>query len=162
MLSDKNSNKMGLSSLITKYLFSYRNTPHSTTGQTPSKLMFSRKVKTRFDFLTSPDFMKARERQIQFHRGNRVIDLEEGEEVYVRDYRSDRQKPTWSKCKIVSRLGLQTYMCKLLDNPDVVWKRHIDQIIRVGKFYERIPTDLVNTSDASSTQLIDDKIDINS
>lgn len=41
MLSGKEKSQ-NITTLISKYLFSYRNTPHCVTGQTPSKLMFSR------------------------------------------------------------------------------------------------------------------------
>lgn len=32
-----------------EFLFDYRNTQHCSTGETPTKLMFGRNVRTRFD-----------------------------------------------------------------------------------------------------------------
>lgn len=135
LLSDKSCTQQ-MNTLISKYLFSYRNSPHCSTGQMPSKLMFSRKVKTRFDFLTTPDALKARDRQIKFHHGGRMSDIGEGEVVYVRDYRY--VKPLWTKCIVIEKLGLQHYLCSPIENENLVWKRHLDQIIKVGQFYENM------------------------
>lgn len=134
MLSEEYSNK-NMSTLISKYLFSYRNTPHCTTNQAPSKLMFGRKIKTRFDFLTNSEALKARERQIKFHKGNRVLQLEVGEVVYTKDYRNT--KPKWTKAVIIDKIGSQHYFCSPVNNKDLVWKRHLDQILKVGQFYEQ-------------------------
>ncbi|KAK9685993.1 hypothetical protein QE152_g37526 [Popillia japonica] len=62
--------------------------------------------------------------------------LDKGDEiVYVKDYRNV-QKPCWTKGTIVQKLGKQTYLCKPLDNSSLTWKRHLDQMIKVGKFYD--------------------------
>lgn len=44
-------------------LFSYRSTPHSTTGETPSKKFLGRKILTRFDLLLSDDGHQVRDKQ---------------------------------------------------------------------------------------------------
>ena len=36
---------------ISKFLLNYRNTPHSTTGETPSKLMMNRIIRTKLPSL---------------------------------------------------------------------------------------------------------------
>ncbi|XP_046742528.1 uncharacterized protein K02A2.6-like [Diprion similis] len=79
LLENKNKS-IKLSTLISRYLFSYRNIPHSTTGETPAKLMLGRNVKTRLNFLN----MKTPE-----------------------------------------------------NVEDVLWKRHVDQLLKTGRFYER-------------------------
>ncbi|KAF2887057.1 hypothetical protein ILUMI_19116, partial [Ignelater luminosus] len=76
MLSSKHYS-LSMAILIGKYLFSYRNILHCVTSQTPSKLMFSRKVKIRLDFLTRPN---AKEKRAKC-RGGRIINLEMGEIV---------------------------------------------------------------------------------
>lgn len=129
--------------LINKYLFSYRNTPHSVTEETPSKLMFSRKVKTRLDFLINTAQLRARERQIKYHHGNRIIDVEVGELVYVRDYRNPN-KPTWTKAVIEQRLGIQNYLCRVLNDERLLWRRHLDQLVQVGKFYDKLLDNVKN------------------
>ncbi|KAG5877566.1 hypothetical protein JTB14_011893 [Gonioctena quinquepunctata] len=114
LLTD-NSNPHDMSTLVSKYLFSYRNTPHTVTGETPSKLMFSRKIKTRLDFLTRSASDKAKERQIRYHHGERMTSFEEGEIAYVRDYRNP-QKPSWTKAVVVSKLGLENNLCRPVDD----------------------------------------------
>ena len=36
---------------LARFLFNHRITPHSTTGMSPSELMFGRQLNTRFDLL---------------------------------------------------------------------------------------------------------------
>jgi len=50
MRYNKGSNSV--SALISRYLFTYRNTPHWITGECPSTILFGRKVRTRLDLLT--------------------------------------------------------------------------------------------------------------
>lgn len=136
-LCDTKTSFQGFSTLVSKYLFSFRNTPHCVTGETPAKLMFSRKIKTRLDFLTITAQDKARERQIKYHHGNRMINFEVGELVYIRDYRNPN-KPTWTKAVVEQRLGIENYLCKVVDDERLVWRRHLDQIVQAGKFYDKL------------------------
>ena len=39
---------------ITKFLLSYRNTPHSSTGQTPASIMMEIKIRTKLPTIISP------------------------------------------------------------------------------------------------------------
>ncbi|KAF2895208.1 hypothetical protein ILUMI_10968 [Ignelater luminosus] len=64
--------------MISKYLFSYRNTLHCCTEETPSKLMLSRFVKTRLALLNDNVTDKIRERLLTYHHGRREIDFKEG------------------------------------------------------------------------------------
>jgi len=41
-----------VATVLAKYLLVYRNTPHSTTGESPSMLLMGRRRRTRFDLLT--------------------------------------------------------------------------------------------------------------
>ena len=45
------SSNVPIKTLISRFLFSYRNTPHTQTGKAPSELMFNRKVNTRLSLL---------------------------------------------------------------------------------------------------------------
>ena len=40
-----------IKTLISRFLYSYRNTPHTQTGKAPSELLFNRKVNTRLSLL---------------------------------------------------------------------------------------------------------------
>ncbi|KAK9702258.1 RNase H-like domain found in reverse transcriptase [Popillia japonica] len=86
-----------------------RNTPHCVTGETPSKLMFSRKVKTRLDFLSQREAEKVRERQIKYHGGKRDVNFSVGEMVYVKDFRNV-SKSRWTKAVIRLEKGKSNIM----------------------------------------------------
>ena len=45
---------------LAQFLFSYRITPHSTTGQSPAELMFGRQLSSRFDLLQRAKTLKRR------------------------------------------------------------------------------------------------------
>ena len=49
---------------ITKFLLMYRNTPHSSTGQSPASLMMERKIKTKLPTIIAPP-TSARHQQAQ-------------------------------------------------------------------------------------------------
>lgn len=119
-LRDTKNSMLSLNTIVSRYLFSYRNTPHWVTGETPSKLMFGRKLKSRLDFLY-PEKNKT-----QNSVGKRDVVFVENELVFVRDYRNPN-RVSWEKSRIVEVLGDRTYLVKLL-NEDTVWKRHTDQI----------------------------------
>ncbi|XP_045463872.1 uncharacterized protein K02A2.6-like [Harmonia axyridis] len=140
LLIDVREKGSSLKSMINKYLFSYRNTPHCTTGETPSKLMFGRQVKTRLDFLTKSEANLNRERQIKFHHGNREVEFEEGEEIYTKDYR-DITRTKWVRAIICNKLGRRIYICTPVDNKKLRWKRHLDQLIKIGRFYDDLEID---------------------
>ncbi|KAL4132432.1 hypothetical protein QTP88_009584 [Uroleucon formosanum] len=127
--------KISVYSAIQKYLFFYRNSEHSTTGYTPSKLMFKRNVTTRFDRIRNMDksINKAITREVRNYKGkvnNKKIEI--GENVYIRDYQIDM-----IACIIDEQLGNSTYICKYTIN-NSYFKRHVDQIIKLGTFYEVI------------------------
>lgn len=45
------SNNVNLSRCLNNFLFQYRNTPHSTTGESPAKLLLQRSLRCVFDLL---------------------------------------------------------------------------------------------------------------
>ena len=110
--------------------------------------MFNRKIKTRLDFLTRTAQQKIKDRQYKYHHGKRFLDLEVGELVYVRDYRI-LNKPTWTKAKIEQKLGLENYLCRVLDDNRLFWRRHLDQIVQVGQFYGEFDKVLNKCNDLS-------------
>jgi len=56
--------------------------------------------------------------------------------IYVKDYKCSA-KPTWRKAIIKDKLGVRTYLCKTLDEEELIWKKHTEQIVKVGKFYSK-------------------------
>lgn len=79
-----------IESKVSKFLFRYRVTPHSTTGVTPAELMFNRQLRTCLDLL-QPDvgqnIRHNQSRQKQDHdTHSRDREFTEGDTVYVRSF----------------------------------------------------------------------------
>lgn len=134
-LADVRNRGVRVSTLLSRYLFAYRNTPHCYTGQTPASLMLGRDPKTRFDFLNKSKANKMRDRQIENYQGSREVLFEAGEICYARDYRNPN-KPCWKKALVHSRLGDRRYLCVPVQEKHLKWKRHVNQMIKVGRFFE--------------------------
>ena len=128
---------------LSRLLFSYRITPHSTTGVSPGQLMMGRNLKTRFDLL-KPDLVTRVEQKQQqkknhdAHAVSRQFLVEE--EVYVRDF---RQGHTWLQGKIVKCSGPVSYKVKL-DNGQVI-RRHEDHLRRRSTPALILTDDIVDT-----------------
>jgi len=82
-----------------RFLLSYRNTPHSTTGQPPSMLLKGRLLRTKLTALAN---LK--------------------EEIYVKDHRSKDKK--WKKAIILGREGER--IVKVKDEEDRMQRYHIE------------------------------------
>ena len=114
-----------------QFLLDYRTTPHSAMNQTPARLFLGRvfELKTRFSLLRpreTDEFMyAAQNRQIQNHRGTRIIKFGIGDPVVVKDCRGGRE--SWTEARIVRELvsGV-TYLVEV--TPEIIWKRHSNQI----------------------------------
>ena len=79
------------STLLDRFLFSYRVTPQSITGVFPAELMFNRRLRCRLDLLHPGDEVGARvirkqEAQKVCHGGSRSINLETQTHVVIRNY----------------------------------------------------------------------------
>ena len=104
---------------VRKYLFAYRTTPNNTTGVTPAEMMFKRKVRTRLpevEEMTRQDeeirdtdaLSKERnKRYIDKKRGAKERDLEEGDEVLIRQPKQDKLSTPFSPepHKVVEKRG---------------------------------------------------------
>ncbi|XP_060805921.1 uncharacterized protein K02A2.6-like [Amyelois transitella] len=150
-LKDKSNHNTSFETLMNRYLFHYRNSIHIVTGVSPSQLMFQRKLRTRLDLLSIPN-VKAYDKG-----GKRKEAFKEGDIVYCRDYRNPNKKQ-FVKAMIDEVLGKRTYYCKVL-NENLIWKRHLDQIINATQDYENIEDTVdksynvepIDTSDKNST-----------
>ncbi|CAI6357548.1 unnamed protein product [Macrosiphum euphorbiae] len=85
---------------LNKFLLMYRNTVHSTTNETPAKLMFGRSTRKR------------------------DINIKEGDLVLVKDYRNKNEN--WQKGKITENISKNTH--KIILDEGSEWIRHTDQI----------------------------------
>lgn len=123
-LKDPTNQNTSFETLMNRYLFNYRNSIHMSTGVTPSSLVFKNKIKTRLDLLRPIENNVKRQKK----GAGRDETFVEGEVAYCRDYRNPNKK-SWVRCEIDEIVGDRIYLCKLL-NENIVWKRHLNQIIK--------------------------------
>ena len=81
---------------LARFLFSYRTTPNSTTGQTPAELFLNRRVRTRLD-LIHPDlgrkvFNKQSDQKTRHDKSSSEREFALGEQVLVQNFRGE---PKW-------------------------------------------------------------------
>ena len=112
---------------LAEFLLAYRVTPHSTTNESPSKLLMGRQLRTRLDLL-HPDcgstVMEHQNQQKQHHdRKSRPRDFHVGQNVMVRNF---REGPRWVQAVVVERCGPVSYLVQTLNGN--VWKRHVDHV----------------------------------
>ncbi|XP_061152316.1 uncharacterized protein K02A2.6-like [Syngnathus typhle] len=111
---------------IANFLLAYRNTPHTTTGQSPAMLFMGRNLRSRLDLL-KPDIREhVSNRQCsptQLQRKLRSFDI--GQKVLARDYRNQGDK--WQHAEILTQTGPLSYTVSV--EPNVVWRRHVDQLL---------------------------------
>ena len=81
---------------LARFLFSYRTTPHSTTGVSPAELLKNCKLKSALDLLNpqlSDRVVSAQNRQVAAHdKQIQARSFSLGDLVYVRNY---GQGPKW-------------------------------------------------------------------
>lgn len=123
-------NNIDFDTILNRFLFDYRNTPHTTTGETPAKLFLKRSVKTRFDMLKPPlvdaHILKRQRNSENNYKGKRNECFSDGQHVFIRDYRNPNKK-SWMPAKIKKQLGPRTYSC-FIDHNNRLIKRHLNQI----------------------------------
>ena len=111
---------------LARFLFSYRTTPNSTTGQTPAELFLNRRLRTRLD-LIHPDlgrkvFDKQSDQKARHDKVSREREFALGEQVLVQNFRG---KPRWLNGTVAEQTVPVSY--KVLVG-DQLWKRHVDQM----------------------------------
>lgn len=144
-------NKENVNLALSKFLLAYRNSVHLTTNETPAKLMFNRPLRTKLD-LIRPNIQSyvsdKQSKQIVNYGGSKTRGLYESQPVIVRDYRG---KNKWIEGVIIKTLSAVSYLVKLKN--DVIWKRHIDQIIGLNS-ESLIPSVEVNREMANDRLLL--------
>ncbi|XP_059610782.1 uncharacterized protein K02A2.6-like [Phlebotomus argentipes] len=103
-----------------------RRTPHSATGESPSQRLYKRQIRSRLDLLIPKEVTKKENVEGLNLKG--VRSLEVGDRVAARNYRVGEAK--WRFGNVETRFG-QLHYNIVLDN-GVNWKRHIDQLRKVG------------------------------
>lgn len=114
---------------LAKFLIAYRNTPHSTTGESPAQLLLGRPLRTLLDLVKPNLNRKMVNQQHQqsikaaIDKGKQYRQLEMGDSVMSRDYRGDLK---WRPGLIVNKTGPLMYEVQVA--PGLIWRRHIDQL----------------------------------
>ncbi|XP_052749773.1 uncharacterized protein K02A2.6-like [Galleria mellonella] len=123
-LSASNEDGANLKQRLRNFLFSYRNTPHSTTGKSPAQIMFGHQLNCVFDNLR-PDLRKTlnfKQLQTNLHGDQPLKEFKSGDPVYIRT----RNESTWHPATVTLRTHRYSY---LVQTPDGVEKRrHADHI----------------------------------
>ena len=117
-----------VSQRLCEFLLSYRNTPHSTTNETPSILFLKRQLRTRLDLLRPTVQVTVDNKQAQQKQNHDVHtkqrDLFVGTPILAKNFTSN---PQWLPGVIIDRVAPLTYSIQLHDGR--IWRRHIDHII---------------------------------
>ena len=112
---------------LSRFLLSYRTTPHSTTGVPPAELLMKRKLHTQLNQIVPSIANRVRNKQSQqkvahdYHAREREI--QEGQAVYAKDF---RYKKTWIPGTVTEKTGPVSARV-LLDNGTVI-RRHQDHL----------------------------------
>ena len=120
--------KLGsLNTRLSRFLLRYRITPHSSTGSSPSELLWGRKLRSQLDLLlpdTDRKMQQAQDRQKQSHDAHSASRLFLVDDtVYARNYGPG---PRWLPGLVVGLQGSAMFQIRLSDNHVVV--RHVDQL----------------------------------
>jgi phage FluMu protein Com len=109
------------------FLFDYRTTTHKSSGVTPARLMMGRELRNRFSLLRPTpiyqNLVESQEKQLKYAKGARVLVLNEGDLVNVKDFRRGKK---WSKGHIVKVLIPGSTF--LVEVEGAKWKRHANQL----------------------------------
>ena len=124
--------KVDMDKMLDRYLFNYRVSAHSTTEETPAKLMFNRQLRTRFDLLRpqTDTILKNKidSKIVGSKLGNNLF--ETGDTVLAKDFSNSQTK--WRPGIIADKVGQMMYDVNVGDGKD--WRRHSDQLLpSIGK-----------------------------
>ena len=112
---------------LATFLLSYRVTPHTTTGISPSSLFFGRPLRTQLDLLKPDIGGRVRDCQAQqkdYHdQRNTSREFAVGQPVWVRNFRDG---PHWTCGVVTNRLGPLTYLIQLPNG--MLWHRHVNHL----------------------------------
>ncbi|XP_037518364.1 uncharacterized protein K02A2.6-like [Rhipicephalus sanguineus] len=135
LYEERKGDKKSIQHRIDQFLFSYRNTPSSTTGETPAQIFLSWQPRTRLSLL-HPEMeqrMCEKGEQAKLHADQKRgpwRDFWEGDQVLVKGLRPDDDK--WLLGTIAQRCSACTYIVRVGDEDRYV---HADNL-RLRTFQE--------------------------
>lgn len=140
---------------VSRFLFTYRITPHSSTGVSPAELLMGRRLHSHLDQLRSDVFKKVEKSQMtqKCHHDKcaKRRSFAVGDSVFVRNYTKSGYK--WLPGIIHTHAGPVSYRIRLQGSDSVI-RRHTDQIRGVDK----IPQQPALGIESEQSQ---DEVDIN-
>ncbi|XP_063390024.1 uncharacterized protein K02A2.6-like [Cydia fagiglandana] len=119
--------KVDVDVALNRFLLTYRNTEHYTTGESPAKILQGRNLRMRLDQMKPERAARVGEHQAQAESRARGLrrQLSPGDPVWYRDYRSNDK---WLAGQVSEKLGSTDYTIK--SNVGTGIHRHIDQLRR--------------------------------
>lgn len=123
----KRSTAETLETQVSRFLFHYRTTPHTTTVVTPAELLMGRQLRTHLN-LIHPDIaahvqQKQERQRAGQHKRAKERTVTVGEQVYVRTLPTGT---SWIPGVVREQRGPKSYLVEL--NNGCVFRRHIDHI----------------------------------
>ena len=157
--------KGSLQDKISRFLFSYRNTPQGTTLATPAELLLGRKPRSPLDLL-KPDLHRRvedhQESQKEAHdQHSRLRSLKPGDPVYAKNFGHDATINQWLSGHIEQQNGPHGFRVLLQDGR--VIRRHLDHLrLRTDSVQpaEHLPSTAVFTWDTSAPETFADTLPI--
>ena len=128
-----------------EFLAKYRSTPHTVINSSPSELLNSRRLRTILDLLhpCQTDTPNRKEQQkINYDHHTEPYHFVEGDPVWVHNF---RQGPRWCRAIVTEHLGNVMYKVQLEGQPNVIWRRHANQL------RTRINVDANNSDDSNES-----------
>ncbi|XP_040359235.2 uncharacterized protein K02A2.6-like [Ixodes scapularis] len=125
----KSSAGESLEEALQHFLLTYRNTPHSTTGETPANLLMGRRLRSRLDVIKPTVEGKVIDKQFIQSKQRRTSRKEicPGDNVLVRNYRS---LPRWLRGTVLKKTGPVPYQVQVTTpQGKFIWRRHLDQLL---------------------------------
>ena len=141
---------------LTRFLFQYRLTPHSTTGQSPAELLLGRQPHSHLDQLAPHLHAQVLHKQLKqkvcHDQNSRPQTFEMGDPVFIHSF---TRGPPWLPGTVLKTQGPRTFRIKLTDGR--VWRRYrsvdITSPPMSDEFDDCIPVSISqsNTPENSST-----------
>lgn len=139
------NDNISLQHKIDKFLFTYRNATHATTGQTPAMMFLKRNLRSRLDLIKPNVRRDVENKQLVHMKDKPARNFQVGQEVLACDYRLEK----WQPGTIATRTGPLTYTVKDRDN---TWRRHVDQLVDCQKKSSPLPVPNSNDKDNDAVE----------
>lgn len=112
---------------VSRFLFSYRITPQTTTGLSPAEMLMNRRLRSAFDLLKPDIKAKIEQKQMKQKENHdktaRLRRFSPGDAVYARNYGLG---PKWVPATVESPTGPVSYTVVLGNGQHM--RRHVDQV----------------------------------